>query len=188
MSRFSSKTGNRVLPSAADESGSPPHAGVDLELARAADVAGGVPDPEIPVITLADLGVFRGVRREAGRITVTLTPTYTGCPATALIRLEVEKALAEAGFADARVETVLAPAWSTDEITEVGRRKLREYGIAPPPVGAGKGSLLFGSEEVVCPQCGSTRTVRLSEFGSTPCKALWRCEACLEPFDAFKCL
>lgn len=159
----------------------------DLDLERARAAAAAVPDPEIPVLTLEDLGVLRGVERREGRVVVKLTPTYTGCPATQFIRLAVETALALAGLADARVETVLSPPWSTDDISAEGRRKLKAYGIAPP---AGKASVraLFGEETVACPRCGSSSTSRISEFGSTPCKALWRCEACAEPFDAFKCL
>jgi ring-1,2-phenylacetyl-CoA epoxidase subunit PaaD len=157
----------------------------DLEQARAAAAA--VVDPEIPVLTLEDLGVLRGVERSAGGIVVKLTPTYTGCPATLAIRLAVEAALAEAGLASARVETVLSPPWSTDDITEAGRHKLKEFGIAPPQPGA-RAHGLFARETVACPRCGSTCTARISEFGSTACKALWRCEACAEPFDYFKCL
>jgi ring-1,2-phenylacetyl-CoA epoxidase subunit PaaD len=156
-------------------------------LARAHRIAAAVVDPEIPVLTLEDLGVLRGVERSGGRITVKLTPTYTGCPATLAIKLAVEAALADAGMADARVETVLSPPWSTDQITEAGRRKLKDYGIAPPPRGAAARSL-FAAETVGCPKCGSTATSRISEFGSTACKALWRCDACAEPFDYFKCL
>ena len=139
------------------------------------------------MLTLEDLGVLRGVERRDGRVVVKLTPTYTGCPATLFIRVAVETALLEAGLPDARVETVLSPPWSTDDISAEGRRKLKEYGIAPP---AGKASVraLFGEETVACPRCGSSKTAKISEFGSTPCKALWRCEACAEPFDAFKCL
>ena len=158
----------------------------DPELTQA-HAAAAVLDPEIPVLTLEDLGVLRGVERREGRIIVKLTPTYTGCPATLAIKLAVEAALAEAGMPDARVEAVLSPPWSTDQITQEGRRKLKEFGIAPP---AGKASVraLFGEETVACPKCGSTATAKISEFGSTPCKALWRCERCAEPFDAFKCL
>jgi len=156
-------------------------------LARVQRVAAAVVDPEIPVLTLEDLGVLRGVERRKGRIVVQITPTYTGCPATHAIRLAVEAALAEAGFADAVVETVLSPPWSTDQITDEGRRKLQAYGIAPPPRGA-RARTLFGSETVACPRCGATETTRISEFGSTPCKALWRCGRCAEPFDYFKCL
>ncbi len=162
----------------------------DLDLARAEAVAGAVPDPEIPVVTLADLGILRGVTREDGQIVVRISPTYTGCPATLAIRLAVETALLEAGLA-ARIETVLSPAWSTDDITEAGRAKLKAYGIAPPGRrGSRSGQVagLFAEETVACPRCNSTATSRISEFGSTACKALWRCETCREPFDYFKCL
>jgi ring-1,2-phenylacetyl-CoA epoxidase subunit PaaD len=157
------------------------------QLRRAYVAAAAVVDPEIPVLTLADLGILRGVERRGEATVVKLTPTYTGCPATLAIQLAVETALAEAGLAEARVETVLSPPWSTDDITEEGRRKLRDYGIAPPARGAAARSL-FAEETVACPKCGSTKTSRISEFGSTACKALWRCEACAEPFDYFKCL
>ena len=160
---------------------------LDPDLERARAIAAAVVDPEIPVLTLHDLGVLRGVEQRDGRIVVKLTPTYTGCPATLAIQLSVEAALAEAGMAEARVEPVLSPPWSTDDITEEGRRKLKEYGIAPPNRGGGVRAL-FGEETVACPKCGSTDTARISEFGSTACKALWRCEACSEPFDYFKCI
>ncbi len=161
----------------------------DPELARAHAAAAAVPDPEIPVVTIDDLGMLRGVeRRGDGTILVRLSPTYTGCPATLPIRLDIETALLAAGISDARVEIVLSPPWTTDDITEAGRRKLRDYGIAPPPPRSSKGSLLFGSDPVACPRCESVETTRISEFGSTPCKALWRCERCREPFDVFKCL
>jgi ring-1,2-phenylacetyl-CoA epoxidase subunit PaaD len=162
-------------------------AGVDAELKCAHRIAAAVLDPEIPVLTLEDLGVLRGVERREGRVVVKLTPTYTGCPATLAIQLAVETALAEAGMTDARVETVLSPPWSTDQISEDGRRKLKEYGIAPPNRAAGPRAL-FGEETVACPKCGSTQTAKISEFGSTACKAHWRCEACAEPFDYFKCI
>jgi ring-1,2-phenylacetyl-CoA epoxidase subunit PaaD len=158
-----------------------------FDLQRAHRIAARVVDPEIPVLTLEDLGVLRGVVRLKGRIIVRLTPTYTGCPATQAIRLAVEAALAAAGLTNARVETVLSPAWSTDQITDAGRRKLKEFGIAPPPRGA-KARSLFAQEKVSCPRCGSAATARISEFGSTACKALWRCESCAEPFDYFKCI
>ncbi len=139
------------------------------------------------MLTLHDLGVLRGVEQRDGRIVVKLTPTYTGCPATLAIQLAVEAALAEAGMPEARVETVLSPAWSTDDITEEGRRKLRSSAL-PRRTVAGGVRALFGEETVACPKCGSTRHHRISEFGSTACKALWRCEACAEPFDYFKCI
>jgi ring-1,2-phenylacetyl-CoA epoxidase subunit PaaD len=159
----------------------------DPDLAHARAIAAAVVDPEIPVLTLEDLGVLRGVERRDGSIIVKLTPTYTGCPATLAIRLAVEAALLEAGMRDAMVETVLSPAWSSDDITEEGRRKLKEFGIAPP-ARAASARALFGPETVACPKCGSMATAKISEFGSTACKALWRCESCAEPFDYFKCI
>lgn len=157
----------------------------DADLERAYRAAADVPDPEIPVLTLVDLGVLRSVSRRGGEIVVALSPTYTGCPATAAIILAVEIALIDAGLANARVETVLSPAWTTDDITEAGRAKLKDYGIAPP--GKGSPALMFTDERVACPRCGSEHTSRISEFGSTACKALWRCDDCREPFDYFKC-
>ncbi len=159
----------------------------DVELRRRAwDAAACVTDPEIPVLTIADLGVLRGVAVRAGRVEVAITPTYSGCPAMNMITLEIELALARAGIDNATVRTVLAPAWTTDWISEDGRRKLKDYGIAPPQQGTGRRAL-FDVQQVECPQCGSRDTQLLSEFGSTSCKALWRCRACREPFDYFKC-
>ena len=153
---------------------------------RAWEVAAEVVDPEIPVLTIADLGVLREVVVRDGRVEVTITPTYSGCPAMNMIALEIELALQRAGFRDSKIKTVLSPAWTTDWMSEDGRRKLREYGIAPPQASTSRRAL-FGVEQVVCPQCGSTETEVLSEFGSTSCKALWRCKGCREPFDYFKC-
>lgn len=164
-----------------------PAAMEDYELERARTVAAAVVDPEIPVLTLEDLGVLRGVEERQGRIVVKLTPTYTGCPATRAIELGVYAALVGAGFSDAIVESVLSPPWSTDDITEAGRRKLSAFGIAPPARGV-RAPSLFAQEVVGCPKCGSMATERISEFGSTACKALWRCKACAEPFDYFKCI
>ncbi len=160
---------------------------LEPELARARRIAEAVVDPEIPVLTLGDLGVVRGVMRRGDAIIVAVSPTYMGCPAVLAIELAVEAALRAAGFANATVERVLAPAWSTDDITQAGRAKLLDYGIAPPSR-RGKGALLFADEIVACPRCGSAETVKVSEFGSTACKAQWRCAACREPFDYFKCL
>ena len=145
-----------------------------------------VVDPEIPVLTIADLGVLRGIDVKDGRVEVTITPTYSGCPAMHVIALEIELALRRAGIADASIRTVLSPAWTTDWMTQDGRRKLREVGIAPPKPG-GTRRALFAEERIACPRCGSSDTRRLSEFGSTLCKALWRCDTCREPFDYFKC-
>jgi ring-1,2-phenylacetyl-CoA epoxidase subunit PaaD len=157
----------------------------DADVARAYAIAAAVLDPEVPVITLAELGVLRGVSRRAGAVVVTLTPTYTGCPATAAIQLLVETALLEAGLKNAWVETVLSPPWTTDDISESGRAKLKAYGIAPPNATTPEG--LFANDVVDCPRCGSAHTTKLSEFGSTACKAQWRCDDCREPFDYFKC-
>ena len=145
-----------------------------------------VVDPEIPVLTIEDLGVLRDVTVADGMVEVSITPTYIGCPAMTMIALEIELALARHGIEGARVRTVLAPAWTTDFLTEAGRRKLLEYGIAPPQKSAGRRAL-FGRDTVACPRCASTATEMLAEFGSTACKALWRCKACREPFDYFKC-
>jgi ring-1,2-phenylacetyl-CoA epoxidase subunit PaaD len=159
----------------------------DAELRRHAwNVTARVVDPEIPVLTIADLGVLRDISIHEGRVEVTITPTYSGCPAMNMIALEIELALAREGFRDAKVRTVLAPAWTTDWMSEDGRRKLREYGIAPPQAASSRRGL-FGMDRVACPQCGSADTELLSEFGSTSCKALWRCKTCREPFDYFKC-
>ena len=154
-----------------------------LEQARSALES--VTDPEIPVLTIADLGVLRDVRLDGDVIEVTITPTYSGCPAMTVIALDIEIALA--GLGPVRVRTVLSPAWTTDWMTGEGRRKLLAYGIAPPPPASGRGAL-FGRPIPACPRCGSTATEMISAFGSTACKALHRCQACREPFDAFKCL
>lgn len=145
-----------------------------------------VVDPEIPVLTIADLGVLRDVTVTDGAVEVAITPTYSGCPAMNMIALEIELALEREGIRNPKVRTVLSPAWTTDWMSEQGRQKLKEYGIAPPQAGSGRRAL-FGEQEVACPQCGSVNTEVLSEFGSTSCKALWRCRACREPFDYFKC-
>lgn len=144
-------------------------------------------DPEIPVLSIVDLGVLRDVTVTDGTVEAVITPTYSGCPAMALITREIELALQRAGFSTPKVTTVLAPAWTTDWMTQAGKDKLKAYGIAPPAQKAGRGAL-FGTEPVTCPHCGSRDTVRISEFGSTACKALWRCRACAEPFDYFKCI
>ena len=157
-----------------------------VDLARARAAAATVVDPEIPVLTIADLGVLRDVRLQDGRVEVTITPTYSGCPAMNMIAVELGVALDRAGFPDATVRTVLSPAWTTDWLTEAGRRKLTEYGIAPPVPGTGRRAL-FGVETVACPRCRSSDTKVLAEFASTSCKALWQCQACREPFDYFKC-
>jgi ring-1,2-phenylacetyl-CoA epoxidase subunit PaaD len=153
---------------------------------RAWTVAASVVDPEIPVLTIADLGVLRDVTLRDGEVEVAITPTYSGCPAMNMIALEIELALEREGFRKPKIRTVLSPAWTTDWMSEDGRRKLREYGIAPPMASSSRRAL-FGVQAVTCPQCGSEQTELLSEFGSTSCKALWRCKSCREPFDYFKC-
>ena len=159
-----------------------------LERARA--VAADVLDPEVPVLTIADLGVLRDVAvQDDGAVVVTITPTYSGCPALDAIRHDVEAALGAAGFGDVRVRTVLAPAWTTDWISERGRRALAEFGIAPPAArSAGAHGPVALALSVRCPRCGSPDTRELSRFGSTACKGLWQCRACGEPFDHFKTL
>jgi ring-1,2-phenylacetyl-CoA epoxidase subunit PaaD len=158
-----------------------------LSQAQAWQVLDLVPDPEIPVLSVCDLGIVREVRGDGNSLTVVVTPTYSGCPATELIQAEIRSALAAAGALSVTVETRLAPAWSTDWISQRGRQRLREYGIVPPhatPGGAQPVHVVPRS--LACPRCGSRTTTRLSQFGSTACKALWRCEACKEPFEYFK--
>jgi len=153
------------------------------------DVAASVVDPEVPVLTIADLGVLRAVDVDAqGTVVVTITPTYSGCPAMEVIRSDVERALRDAGVADVRVETVLSPAWTTDWMTDEGKAKLRDYGIAPPSPRHHAGGPVAITLSVRCPQCDSPRTREVSRFGSTACKSLWVCEECREPFDHFKAI
>jgi ring-1,2-phenylacetyl-CoA epoxidase subunit PaaD len=178
-------------------------------------LAGAVPDPEIPVVTLSDLGILRSVTREREQIVVTLTPTYTGCPATEVIRDDVQRALVQAGLHGVQVRLTLSPPWTTDWISLAGRAKLRDYGIAPPARAAQArqaeaqvlqfvsreqwragavpkqgdtppADTLAKAEGPACPQCGASQVECVSEYGSTPCKALYRCLKCREPFDYFK--
>ena len=148
-----------------------------------------VTDPEIPVLTVDDLGIIRDVHfAEDGALEVVITPTYSGCPAMGVIEVNIRAALQEAGFENVRVTTILSPAWTTAWLSEAGRRKLQEYGIAPPAEASlDKKALLGESRALVCPHCGSNDTEMISQFGSTACKALFRCLECLEPFDYFKC-
>ena len=145
------------------------------EVGRIWSVLESVPDPEIPVVSVVDLGIVREVSEDR----VLITPTYTGCPATLVIERDIRSALDAAGYRHLRIETTLAPPWTTEWISAAGRRKLSAYGIAPP--------VEPGERTVACPQCGSVQTEEVSRFGSTPCKAQWRCRDCLEPFDLFKC-
>lgn len=145
-----------------------------------------VHDPEIPVVTIEDLGILRDVEVDGDRVVVTITPTYSGCPAMDEIRADVETALRAAGVEQVEVRTVLAPAWTTDWMSDDGRRKLQEFGIAPPtPVQAGPVPLQL-RPRISCPQCGSGDTEEMARFASTSCKSLWRCRSCREPFDHFK--
>jgi ring-1,2-phenylacetyl-CoA epoxidase subunit PaaD len=154
-----------------------------------------IPDPEIPVVSIVDLGIVRDVAWCAGEPLITVTPTYSGCPATAVIIADIGRALTAAGFAAPRVEIRLAPAWTTDWIGADARRRLADFGIAPPGARAEPARQVIATTGlrrrtapaiVACPRCGSVRTGELSRFGSTPCKAQYRCEDCLEPFDYFK--
>ena len=145
------------------------------------------------MLTIEDLGVLRDVTVDSGVVTVSVTPTYSGCPALEAIETDVVAAVRAAGFAEVVVRRVLAPAWSTDWMTAEGRHKLSEYGVAPPgpaqpPAGDGSSGPVMLRLSVRCPQCGSPDTAELSKFGSTSCKSLWRCNACREPFDHFKCI
>jgi len=146
-----------------------------------------VPDPEVPVLTIEDLGILRGVELVDGKPVVTITPTYSGCPAMDTISADVTAALESAGYEDAEVKLVLTPAWTTDWMSDEGKRKLEEYGIAPP---TGKSAVNTGPVivpmAVKCPQCHSLSTREITRFGSTACKALYTCNDCLEPFDYFK--
>jgi ring-1,2-phenylacetyl-CoA epoxidase subunit PaaD len=160
------------------------------EESRAWAALGLVTDPELPFLTVVDLGLIRHVAiADDGVLEVGLAPTYSGCPATAVIRARVAAALRVAGIADARVTEVLAPAWSSDWLTDAARQKLAAHGIAPPldPVHS-PGELAHPGAPVRCPRCESEATEELSRFGSTPCKALYRCRSCLEPFEYFKCI
>lgn len=156
-----------------------------------------VPDPEIPVISLTDLGIIRDVEWRDDTLVVTVTPTYSGCPATTIINLDIETALTEKGLDKVKLERRLSPAWTTDWISAEGREKLRDYGIAPPIDGTAADGVLMkridrlsgrSNLTIACPRCGSTHTHKISQFGSTPCKASYRCSDCLEPFDYFKCI
>jgi ring-1,2-phenylacetyl-CoA epoxidase subunit PaaD len=148
---------------------------------RVVEILSDVPDPEIPCVSVVDLGIVRDVRENA----LVITPTYSGCPATLVIESAIRAALDRAGLGGMRIETALSPPWTTDWISDEGREKLRAYGIAPPPKGGAKLSLR--EQKAACPRCDSPYTEEISRFGSTPCKSLNRCLACGEPFDRFKC-
>jgi len=165
-------------------------AGAEI-IGRAWQAVAGVPDPEIPIVSIVELGIVRAIRVEDARLVIEVTPTYSGCPATETIMNDIQDALAERGIANARIETRLAPAWTTDRIAPEAKRRLREFGIAPPHVTAPRIDVTGISPlrrlvAVSCPRCASTRTRLVSQFGSTACKAHYRCDDCLEPFDYFK--
>ena len=147
-----------------------------------------VPDPEIPVVSIVDLGIVHDVRIGDSGLQVDLLPTYTACPATEVIERDVRRALSDAGFGEVTVRRCLAPAWTTDLITVEGRDKLAAFGIAPPARLSQVARNAASDRPAACPQCGSANTIKVSEFGSTPCKSAWRCSDCREPFDYFKCL
>lgn len=159
--------------------------GID-RAALAREVAASVCDPEVPILTIADLGILRAVDVDADRVIVTITPTYSGCPAVDAIRDDLVLALSAAGFAEVDVRVTLAPAWTTQWMTDAGRRKLEAYGIAAPTGRAAVRGPIPVRLSIRCPQCGSLDTREVSRFGSMACKALWECRACLEPFDHFK--
>ncbi len=159
-------------------------------LQEAIDEIRAIPDPEIPVITIEELGMLRSIDIKNDIVQVTITPTYTGCPAMQHIEDDIKKILVKHGYAHNKVITVLSPAWTTDWITDAAKEKLRAYGIAPPEKASSNKSVLFGKNRAIvkCPQCGSEHTEVINHFGSTACKALYKCLDCLEPFDYFKCL
>jgi ring-1,2-phenylacetyl-CoA epoxidase subunit PaaD len=163
-------------------SASPQFAGETPAVQEIARILADVPDPEIPCVSVLDLGIVRNISADR----VLITPTYTGCPATIAIERMIREALDANGFSEVAIETTLSPPWSTDWISDEGHEKLRAYGIAPPPKGAAAAAMK-NQTPAECPRCGSTNTEEISRFGSTPCKALWRCKACAEPFDRFKC-
>ncbi len=155
----------------------------DIKLKEIYKILEQVSDPEIPVLTITDLGIVREVLLAEGKIEIIITPTYTGCPAMDMIAMQIRIALIAAGFYSVKVTSTLSPSWTTDWITDVGKQKLLEYGIAPPKGNADNPP----SDGVSCPHCSSNDTKLISAFGSTACKALYKCEACKEPFDYFKC-
>lgn len=147
-----------------------------------------VPDPEIPIVSVVDLGMIRDVTIADDGVDVSVAPTYSGCPATDVIEKDIASALRRQGLENVRIRRVLTPPWTTDWISDSGREKLRAYGIAPPAGSADKKSLYGNDRPVCCPRCESKNTEKVSEFGSTACKAAWKCQDCLEPFEYFKCI
>jgi ring-1,2-phenylacetyl-CoA epoxidase subunit PaaD len=168
----------------------------DAQTSQVWQILEAIPDPEIPVLSIVDLGIVREVAWQDDHLLVSITPTYSGCPATSVINFEIDKKLRENGVADLRLERQLSPPWTTDWIKPEAREALRAYGIAPPIDGTAADGVIAGriarmtgdNLRVECPRCGSTKTEKVSQFGSTPCKASYRCTDCLEPFDYFKCI
>lgn len=159
-----------------------------LDIASAWEVLENVSDPEIPVLSVVDLGVVREIEQEGDTLRVTITPTYSGCPAMEVIESDVKTALEKAGFDPVEIKTSIHPAWTTDWMSENGKKKLLEYGISPPEHSSDKSALTGQPKEVMCPHCRSKNTRLQSQFGSTPCKSLYVCNDCSEPFDHFKCI
>ena len=153
------------------------------------DILSSITDPEIPVLTLQDLGILRSVQLNNSSVTVSITPTYSGCPAMDMISMQIKMELLAAGYEVVYIEAILSPAWTTDWMSETGKEKLKAYGIAPPNIRQQvcSNDLFAANEAVQCPQCNSYNTVLKSEFGSTACKSLYQCNDCKEPFDYFKC-
>ncbi|MEQ9424533.1 MAG: 1,2-phenylacetyl-CoA epoxidase subunit PaaD [Cyclobacteriaceae bacterium] len=159
-----------------------------VQIEKLWEILESVKDPEIPVLSVVDLGVVREISEQSGQVIVTITPTYSGCPAMNVIEEDIKSTLQQSGY-EVTVETVLSPAWTTDWLSANGRKKLEEFGIAPPAEGSQNKRVLFGDEPIVrCPNCKSTATKMVSQFGSTACKAHYKCKDCLEPFDYFKCI
>lgn len=157
--------------------------------AHISKILSGVLDPEVPVLSIQDLGIIRKIEMDGNKPIITITPTYSGCPAMTVIEVEMRAALLTAGIEEFEIKTVLSPPWTTDWISPQGLEKLREYGIAPPEKSSSSKLVLFGKEsEITCPQCGSKHTEMVSRFGSTACKAMYKCLDCKEPFDYFKCI
>ena len=151
------------------------------------DLVSSIPDPEVPCITIYDLGIIRGLNVIESQVIIKLTPTYSGCPAINAIELAVEKKLRDNGFTPV-IQRVLSPPWTSDWITKEGKKKLKTYGIAPPPNTDIEKGVLFSTHSVECPKCNSSNTSKISHFGSTACKAQYSCNSCLEPFELFKCI
>ena len=152
------------------------------------DWLAGVPDPEIPVLSVLDLGIVRDIVIHEDAVEVSVSPTYSGCPATEVIEQSIIAKLRQKGIENVSLKRVLSPPWTTDWISEAGKNKLKKYGIAPPMEATGKRALLDGARTIACPRCESDDSMLVSEFGSTPCKALYKCAECLEPFEYFKCI